>query len=434
MKHFACLLSFLIGLSAFAQDPAPEASAEATPTVAVPPSSELDAAQLRLMLRPLPKEELKSTSDAWFAHLQKVASSVSNKGSEGLHAESEELKKQLGEEEVALREEQTKVIDSLNLILKALDAKALESDAEIETYIAELQAYMNSVSGLQLDAQSGSKNITVLRAWLLSAEGGQRLLKNILIFIAIIVIARILSRIGANIVKRVMSKVPETSTLLVDVLSGFVKWIIMSVGIIMGLSALEISIAPLLAVLGAAGFVVAFALQDSLSNFASGIMILGFRPYDVDDVIEAGGVAGKVSAMNLVSTTLTTFDNKTMIVPNNKIWNDIITNATGVKVRRVDLEFGIGYSDDIDKAKAVLEDIVSKQEKVLQDPEPTVKMHSLGDSSVNFICRPWCSPADYWDVYWDITREVKLRFDAEGISIPFPQRDVHLFVEEGKLS
>jgi small conductance mechanosensitive channel len=172
-------------------------------------------------------------------------------------------------------------------------------------------------------------------------------------------------------------------------------------------------------------------MQDSLSNFASGLMILFFRPFDTGDVVDAGGVSGTVRSMNLVSTTIKTFDNKLMVVPNSKIWSDVITNATGVTQRRVDMEFGIGYSDDIDLAQQILEEIITTHPKVLKDPAPLVKMSGLGDSSVNFICRPWAIPADYWDVYWDVTKEVKKRFDAAGIGIPFPQRDVHLYIEKG---
>jgi small conductance mechanosensitive channel len=223
----------------------------------------------------------------------------------------------------------------------------------------------------------------------------------------------------------------RVSQLLEDFLVGAVRWVVMIVGIVMALAALEVSIGPLLAVVGAAGFVIAFALQDSLSNFASGLMILFFRPFDVGDVVDAGGVSGKVTTMNLVSTTIKTFDNKDMVVPNNKIWQDVITNATGVSTRRVDMEFGIGYDDSIDKAQTILEDIVSEHPKVLKDPQPTIRMNTLADSSVNFICRPWAETADYWDVYWDVTKAVKQRFDAEGIGIPYPQRDVHLYVEEG---
>jgi len=169
--------------------------------------------------------------------------------------------------------------------------------------------------------------------------------------------------------------------------------------------------------------------QNSLSNFASGILMLIYRPFDVGDTINVAGVLGKVESMNLLSTQLRTPDNQLVIVPNNSVWGDVITNITGITQRRVDLVFGIGYSDDADKAQRILEEIASSHALVLKDPAPVVKLHELADSSVNFIVRPWVTPENYWEVYWDITREVKRRFDAEGISIPFPQRDVHLYQE-----
>jgi small conductance mechanosensitive channel len=204
---------------------------------------------------------------------------------------------------------------------------------------------------------------------------------------------------------------------------------VLFIGFFVGLSALEVNIGPVLAIIGAAGFVIAFALQNSLSNFASGILMLLYRPFDVSDVINVAGVLGKVESMNLLSTQMRTPDNQLVIVPNNSVWGDVITNITGITQRRVDLVFGIGYGDDIDKAQRILEEIVNAHALVLEEPKAIVKLHQLADSSVNFVCRPWVKPENYWDVYWDITREVKRRFDAEGVSIPFPQTDVHLYHE-----
>ena len=214
-------------------------------------------------------------------------------------------------------------------------------------------------------------------------------------------------------------------TLLENFLVRAVGWVMWVVGIIWALSSLEISIAPLLAVVGAAGFIIAFAMQDSLSNFASGLMILFFRPFDVGKVVDAAGVSGTVESMNLVSTSIKTFDNKLMIVPNNKIWGDVITSASTIDERRVDMEFGIGYDDDIDQALGILDEIVTSHPLVLQEPAPTIRMSTLADSAVMFICRPWARTSDYWSVYWDVLKAVKLRCDAEGIRIPYPQQDVH---------
>jgi small conductance mechanosensitive channel len=211
-----------------------------------------------------------------------------------------------------------------------------------------------------------------------------------------------------------------------DFISKSVRRIVVIIGVVVALSALEIEVGPLLAVIAGAGFVIAFALQESLSNLASGIMILVYRPFDVGDSVEVANVSGSVKAMNLVSTTITTFDNKVVVVPNNSVWGGVITNATGSKTRRVDLVFGIGYDSDIGAAKAILERIVTEHPAVLKEPEPNIQMHELAESSVNFICRPWVKTADYWTVYWEVTRSVKEAFDKAGITIPFPQRDVHV--------
>jgi small conductance mechanosensitive channel len=203
-----------------------------------------------------------------------------------------------------------------------------------------------------------------------------------------------------------------------------------AVGILVVLSQLGFALGPILAGLGIMGFIVGFALQETLGNFAAGMMILIYRPFDVGDMIEAATVFGKVHAMNMVSTTILTIDNQTLVVPNGKIWGNVIKNVTHQQTRRVDMTFGISYGDDIPHTEKTLMEIVKAHDKVLDDPEPMVKLHTLGESSVDFIVRPWCKTDDYWDVYWDVTREVKMRFDREGIRIPFPQRDVHLFEEK----
>ena len=207
--------------------------------------------------------------------------------------------------------------------------------------------------------------------------------------------------------------------------------LVLLVGLIIALSQVGISLGPVLAGLGIAGLIVGFALQDTLANFAAGAMILAYQPFDVGDIVEAAGVTGRVRDMNLVSTRILTFDQQTLIVPNSKIWGDVIRNVTAQPQRRIDMVFGISYEDEIPKAERVLAEIVADHEKVLEEPEPVIKLHSLNDSSVDFIVRPWARTDDYWEVYWDITREVKIRFDREGISIPYPQRDVHLIAQAG---
>ena len=221
------------------------------------------------------------------------------------------------------------------------------------------------------------------------------------------------------------SRVRMTSLLRRMIIST-VRNIVIMIGILLAISQLGIALGPLLAGLGIAGFIIGFALQDTLSNFASGVMILLYKPFDVGDVVEASGVRGRVSHMSLVNTTFMTRDNQRLIVPNNLIWGAVITNVTAQRMRRIDLMFGISYKDDVDKAEKILQQIVDEHEAVLDDPEPVVRLHELAESSVKFVVRPWVNTSDFWDTYWDITKAVKVRFDEEGISIPFPQREVHV--------
>jgi small conductance mechanosensitive channel len=266
--------------------------------------------------------------------------------------------------------------------------------------------------------------------WLRSNGAG--LFFRVLIFLLILLAFWVLARIGRGLVRRALDRSKlNISSLAREFFIKMTVRLILLLGFIIAIAQLGIEVAPLLAGLGIAGFVIGFALQDTLSNFASGMMILVYRPFDVGDVIEAGGVMGKVDQMNLVATMVLTPDNQLLVVPNKQIWGGVIRNVTHNQTRRVDLTFGIGYSDDISKAEKVLAEILSSHEKVLKDPAPVIRLHELGDSSVNFVVRPWSKTGDYWDVYWDITREVKRRFDQEGISIPFPQRDVHIYREDG---
>jgi len=348
--------------------------------------------------------------------------------------QAEEAKKaekiDLLEKVTMLREQRTLLLDNMRAVIDELETKTDAKDADTLAKIKDYRRYISTVSGIHVDVTDTTSAWVSLKGWVTSQEGGVRWLVNIASFVGILVLAWFLAKFLSGLMNKAMSRV-GLPVLLEDFLVKSVRWVVMIIGIIWALSALEVSVGPLLALVGAAGFILAFAMQDSLSNFASGLMILFFRPFDTGDAVEAGGVAGTVRSMNLVSTTIRTFDNKLMVVPNSKIWADVITNITGVTERRVDMEFGIGYSDDIDKAQQILEEIVTAHPKVLTDPAPVVRMSALADSSVNFICRPWAKPADYWEVFWDVTREVKRRFDAAGIGIPFPQRDVHLYIEKG---
>lgn len=256
-----------------------------------------------------------------------------------------------------------------------------------------------------------------------------------LVFAAILLGARLLGRLARKLVQRGFSRNPgNTSQLLRDMTISLVGGGVFVIGFLIALSQIGISLAPMLAGLGVAGFIIGFALQDTLGNFAAGGMILIYRPFDVDDYIEVAGVDGTVKKMNLVSTTITTPDNQALIIPNSKIWGDVIRNKTGQRVRRVDLEFGISYSDSIEHAEEVFRKVLATMPAVLPEPAPNIQVIRHGESSIDFIVRPWVKTEDYWPTYWAMQRAVKLAFDEAGITIPFPQRDVHHFQGDNSLS
>ena len=309
----------------------------------------------------------------------------------------------------------------------------------METLELDTKAYRTQLVTATRDISSGlmdtgvafgllSRTVKRITSWLV--ESGPKYLFKLLMFVGIIFIFRFATRIvRAGLEKALDATHLTLSELARRMIVSTASNLVMIFGILVALSQLGISLGPLLAGLGVAGFIVGFALQDTLGNFASGVMILLYRPYDIGDLVEVGGILGKVDKMSLVSTSLLTLDNQLFVVPNSKIWGDVIKNVTAQNIRRVDMVFGISYNDDIPKAESILEHIIQSNDKVLDEPEPIVRLHTLGESSVDFVVRPWVKVDDYWDVYWDVTRTVKLRFDEEGISIPYPQQDLHVYAQ-----
>ena len=224
---------------------------------------------------------------------------------------------------------------------------------------------------------------------------------------------------------KVLRKVKGMDETLIKFLENIVYYALMIVVLLTALGKLGVETTSFLAILGAAGLAIGLALKDSLGNFASGVMIIMFKPFKVGDVVTAAGVTGSVSEVGIFNSVFTTPDNQKIIIPNGAITSGSITNINANDTRRVDLVVGIGYEDDIKKTKDVLNDIISSHEKVLLDKGITVAVSELADSSVNFVVRAWVKTPDYWDVKFGLTETIKLRFDAEGISIPFPQQDVH---------
>lgn len=247
--------------------------------------------------------------------------------------------------------------------------------------------------------------------------------------IAIFVIGRIVARVISRALRKLLQS-QNVDKILESFVSNLTYWALMAFVIIAAITELGVETTSFIAMLGAAGLAVGLAMQGSLSNFAAGVLIVLFRHYRVGDYIEAAGIAGTVAEVQILTTTLKTPDNKTIIVPNSKIMGNIITNYSANETRRVDMVFGISYGDDIDKARNVMREVVEADERVHKEPAPAIVVNELGDSSVNFNVRPWVNTADYWAVKWDLTEAIKKRFDKEGITIPFPQRDVHIIKDD----
>lgn len=247
--------------------------------------------------------------------------------------------------------------------------------------------------------------------------------------ILILFVGRICARMATNLAKKSMEKAKVDPT-LVTFFEKLIYLALLAIVIISALIQLGVKQASMIAVLGAAGLAVGLALQGGLSNFASGVLIIFFRPFKVNDLIEAAGSLGVVRSIELFTSTIVTLDNKTVVIPNSQLTSDKIVNFTETEELRMDLVFGAGYSDDIDKVKKVCMEVMQANEKVLKSPAPFVGVFEHGASSVNYAVRPWVKASNYWDVYFEMHEQVKKKFDENGITIPFPQRDVHLHTVE----
>lgn len=248
---------------------------------------------------------------------------------------------------------------------------------------------------------------------------------NIIFAILIWVIGRRVIAILMNLIKKGFEK-SNMDSVLSSFLRGIIRTLLTAFVAIAALDQLGVPTTSLVAIFGAAGLAVGLSLQDSLKNFAAGVMIIINRPFAAGNFIEAAGVAGVVQKVGVFSTTMTTGDNREIIIPNGSIYGGVITNYSARDTRRIDLVIGVSYDDDIKQTKAILEQILADEDRILDDPAPAVAMADLADSSVNFNVRPWVNTGDYWPVRAAILEEVKTRFDAAGISIPFPQTELHI--------
>ncbi len=252
---------------------------------------------------------------------------------------------------------------------------------------------------------------------------------NIAFALIIFFVGRLIVKGIIGVTRKLLEKA-GTDNILIDFICAIAHAILMLFIVIAALDQLGVDTTSLVALIGAAGLAIGLSLQDSLKNFASGVMLIVFRPFKDGDFIEAGGTAGVVEKINIFNTMMRTGDNREVIVPNGAIYGGTITNFSARDTRRIDMVFGIGYDDDIRKAKEIIQGVLAADERILNDPEPLVAVGELADSSVNFNVRPWVNSGDYWPVRFDLTEKIKIAFDDNGISIPFPQMDLHISKED----
>jgi len=414
------VVSFAIASTVHAQ----EADAEASPPPAAATTGdpEISLVELDFRLKPLTRDELVAEADGWVELLKAKIAEISEAQIEALSAEGD-AKAELNTTITELQAERAALAERVTAVITALAAKG----GDVEAY----EQYVAAVTGVVAEVHDVGGAWNAFVAWIKSPEGGIHWAIRLALFLVTLFVAQIVASFVGGATERAIVRVKGTSALLRSFAVNVARKTAFLIGLVVALSMLGLDIGPLVAAIGATGFIVGFALQGTLSNFASGIMILLYRPYDIGNFITAAGISGTVDAMTLVSTTLKLPDNQVVVIPNNSIWGNVITNVTGSENRRVDMTFGIGYDDDLAKAQSVLEAILREHPLVLDEPEPFVKLNALADSSVNFVVRPWAKTSDYFTVLCDVTRSVKERFDAEGISIPYPQRDVHLHQAAG---
>ncbi|WP_170393442.1 mechanosensitive ion channel family protein [Ruegeria arenilitoris] len=380
---------------------------------------------LEILLVPLTADELSEVAGTWQGIVRSQLEEVAQINL-GLRTASGEQEDDLRSQLASLSDSGSALLNNYRLVLEAWTLKGAKAE--------DLQPHSDYILALKAGALKTTDFQTLIQnawAWLFSWEGGVGLLMAILGVLLAVWAMMFVARMVRRVTERGLEKIPTISRMLKRFIATAVFWAVFVLGILVVLALFGVNVTPLFAVLGGLSFILGFALQETLGNLASGLMIMVLKPFDTGDYIQVGGSSGFVDEMSVVSTKIRTFDNQIIIVPNSKIWGDVITNVSASEERRVDLVFGIAYSDNAAQAIDVLKELVSKHELCLKTPEPEVFVGELGDNSVNIFCRPWSKSDDYWTVYWDLTGQAKERFDVEGISIPFPQRDVHLIPVEG---
>ena len=402
-------------------------AASASPEIALAPGLAdpgISTEALAYRLIPLTKDELEPLAIAWRGIVQSTTAEISARQVSLLSDPS--ARNDAAYQAIArMVEDRAGLFERFTMVVNGYESKG--GDAAI---IAELRAYRDSVLFNETLLASPKAIAIAFLTWLTRPDGGLAIAKDLGVVVLGFMALLLVSRSARGLARRWIGRVPNMSKLLEAFLVGAVFWLVIAVGLLFVLAALGVNVTPLFAMIGGASFILAFAFQDTLGNLASGLMIMINRPFDEGDYVLVGGVSGTVRSVSIVATTVTTPDNQVIVIPNKNVWGNVITNVTASETRRVDLVFGISYEDSIPDALRVIEETVKAHPLILQEPEPVIRVHELAASSVNFTCRPWTKTSDYWTVYWDLTHRMKEAFEDVGISIPYPQQDVHIRTRE----
>jgi small conductance mechanosensitive channel len=307
------------------------------------------------------------------------------------------------------------VFKNFDQLLLSWESKGGNAEA-----IAGHRKFVSALRADELKATDKGTLLTSANEWLVSKDGGIRVAWHAIGFVGALLLIWLLAKLVSRLVHRAVLRWDKFSTLLDRFLVRAAFWATMVVGTLTVLSWLGLRMTPILTLLGGLSFVAAFAMQSTLSNFAAGLMIMIYRPFDVGNVVTVGGVTGKVQAMNLVSTTLLTGDNQVIIVPNSNVWGSIITNANVRDTRRVDLTFDVRHEDDSAAVQRILDEVVAEHPLVMKEPAPVIHINEMTATAVKFICRVWARTEDHATVFWGITEQVKRRFDSAGIPAASP--------------
>lgn len=380
----------------------------------------IDPSELELRLIPMTKSELERLAEKWLEIVREKTEDVMS-AQLAINKTDGKIEDAARENLAALSLERGALFDKYSKVISSLEKKGGDP-----ALISEYRAYRSSVIVEETRTADYETLVAESLNWLAARDGGVQLAISIAIIVSVLIGLLIFAKVARSFARRWMGHIPNLSKLLQAFLAAFVYWVVMAVGLMITLSAVGIDISPVFALIGGASFIMAFAFQDTLGNLASGLMIMINRPFDEGHYVDVGGVAGSVKSVSIVATTVVTPDNQIIVIPNKNVWGNVITNVTASKTRRVDLVFGISYEDSISDAWRVIEETTNAHPLVLDEPKPAIHVHELADSSVNFICRPWTKTSDYWDVHWDLTRQIKENFDTAGISIPYPQQDLHI--------